>query len=165
MWNPSFYEQFCPTILDESICKTKIYPKPDENWKEIGINDAARAILRNALVQSVDAICPDCSNGIDLKKADFSVEVFAQTLIASCKQTGMVLDLNYNSTSGQAANYPDLWRFTLVNYNAGPGCLGLAVDETGSRGEPLDWDHLSSHLTTACQGAIDYVNDISSSVP
>jgi hypothetical protein len=165
MWNPSFYEQFCPTILDESICKTKIYPKPDENWQEIGINDAARSILRNALVQSVDAICPDCSNGIDLKKADFSVDVFAQTLIASCKQTGMVLDLNYNSTSGQVANYPDLWRFTLVDYNAGPGCLGLAVDETGSRGEPLDWDHLSSHLTPACQGAIDYVNDISSSFP
>jgi len=25
----------------------------------------------------------------------------------------------------------------------------------------LDWEHLSSHLTPACQGALDYVNDIS----
>ena len=66
---------------------------------------------------------------------------------------------------GDAASYEDLWRFTLVNYNAGPGCLGLAVDETSSMGEPLDWEHLSSHLTPACQGAFDYVNTISGSAP
>jgi hypothetical protein len=165
MLNPSFYEQFCPTILDQSICKTKIYPEPEEDWQEIGLNDSARSILRNALVHSVDAVCPDCSNGIDMQKADFSVAVFAQTLIASCRQTGMVIDINYNSGSGQTASYEDLWRFTLVNYNAGPGCLGLAVDKTGSMGEPLDWTNLSSHLTPACQGALDYVNDISGSVP
>jgi hypothetical protein len=169
MWNPSFYEQFCPSVLDQSVCRTKIYPRPEEDWQEIGINDAARSILRNALVRSVDAICPECSNGIDLKKADFSVGVFAQTLVASCKQTGMVIDLNYNltfsSTSSQTASFEDLWRFTLVNYNAGPGCLGLAVDKTNSAGEPLDWEHLSSHLTPACQGALDYVNDISGPVP
>jgi len=29
----------------------------------------------------------------------------------------------------------------------------------------LDWEHLSSHLTPACLGALDYVNDISGSVP
>jgi hypothetical protein len=165
MWNPSFYEQFCPTILDQSICKTKIYPEPEEDWQEIGLKDSARSILRNALVRSVDAVCPDCSNGIDLQKADFSVSVFAQTLIASCKQTGMVIDINYSSGSGQTASYEDLWRFTLVNYNAGPGCLGLAVDKTGNMGEPLDWTNLSSHLTPACQGAQDYVNDISGSSP
>ena len=165
MWNPSFYEQFCPSILDQSICKTKIYPKPEEDWQEIGINDAARSILRNALVHSVDAICPDCSKGIDLEKADFSVGVFAQTLIASCKQAGMVVEINYDSALGLAASYEDLWRFTLVNYNAGPGCLGLAVDETSRMGESLDWEHLSSHLTPACLGALDYVNDISGSVP
>ena len=161
MWNPSFYEQFCPSILDQSVCKQKIYPKPEDNWQGIGLDDFERSLLRNALVHSVDAICPNCSNGIDLEKADFSVGVFAQTLIASCVQTGMVIDMNYDSPPGQAASYEDLWRFTLVNYNAGPGCLGLAVDETSNMGEPLDWEHLSSHLTPACQGAFDYVNDIS----
>jgi hypothetical protein len=165
MWNPSFYEQFCPTILDGSICKAKIYPEPEEDWQGIGLNDSTRSILRNALVRSVDAVCPDCPNGIDLKKADFSVAVFAQTLVASCKQTGMVIDINYGSASGQTASYEDLWRFTLVNYNAGPGCLGLAVDKTGSLGEPLDWASVSSHLTPACQGALDYVNAISGSGP
>jgi hypothetical protein len=58
-----------------------------------------------------------------------------------------------------------LWRFTLVNYNAGPGCLTLAIWETKRLGEVLDWTHLSSHLTPACQGALDYVDKISGNNP
>ena len=160
-WNPSFYEQFCPSVLDGSVCKTKIYPNPEEEWQGIGLDESERSHLRDALVNSVNAVCPNCSMGIDMDKADYSVGVFAQTLLASCKQTGEVININYGSAPGDAASYEDLWRFTLVNYNAGPGCLGLAVDKTSSLGEPLDWEHLSSHLTPACQGAIDYVNDIS----
>jgi hypothetical protein len=164
MWNPSFYEQFCPSVLDPSVCQTKIYPQPEDDWKSLGLNDVERSFLRRALVRSVDSVCPDCSMGIDLEKADFSVGVFAQTLIANCKQTGKVIDMNFDTVPAQASSFEDLWRFTLVDYNAGPGCLGLAVDKTSAEGEPLDWEHLSSHLTPACQGALDYVNDISSGV-
>jgi hypothetical protein len=165
IWNPSFYEQFCPSILDQSVCKAKIYPQPEDEWQEMGLDDVERSILRSALVRSVDAICPECSMGIDLQKADFSVGVFAQTLVASCRQTGKVIELNYNVAPREAASFADLWRFTLVNYNAGPGCLGLAVDDTRGMNEPLDWEHLSTHLTPVCQGALDYVNDISGSAP
>jgi hypothetical protein len=163
-WNPSFYEQLCPSVLDPSVCKTKIYPNPEEEWQGIALDESERSLMRGALVNSVNAVCPDCSMGIDMDKANFSVGVFAQTLVASCMQTGEVININYSSTAGEAASYEDLWRFTLVNYNAGPGCLGLAVDKTDSSGEPLDWEHLSAHLTPACQGAIDYVNDISGPV-
>jgi hypothetical protein len=165
MWNPSFYEQFCPSVLDQSVCKSKIYPKPANEWKWMGLDDTQRSLLRSTLVQSVDAICPNCQLGIDLGKAENSVAVFAQTLVASCGQTGMVIDLNYGSATGKSATYEDLWRFTLVNYNAGPGCLGLAVDKTSSMGEPLNWESVSSHLTPACQGVLDYVSDISLSIP
>jgi hypothetical protein len=161
-WNPSFYEQLCPSVLDQSVCKTKIYPNPEEKWQGIALDETERSLLRGSLVKSVNAVCPDCTMGIDINKANFSVGVFAQTLVASCMQTGEVININYSSTAGEAASYEDLWRFTLVNYNAGPGCLGLAVDKTSSLGEPLDWEHLSAHLTPACQGAIDYVNYISS---
>ncbi|HEX7433013.1 MAG TPA: hypothetical protein VF326_05105, partial [Anaerolineaceae bacterium] len=164
-WNPSFYEQFCPSVLDQSVCKTKIYPLPETGWEGIGLADSERSMLRNALVNSVDAICPDCSMGIDMAKADSSVAVFAQTMLASCMQAGKVLEMNYNSLPNEAASFEDLWRFTLVDYNAGPGCLGLAVNETNNMGEALDWEHLSSHLTPACQGALNYVNDISRSSP
>lgn len=150
LWNRPFYEQFCSGVLENSICQ-KGYPH---------LTDEHRAILRDALVRSVDAYSADCDLGIDIRKAEVSVSIFAETLLANCAQTGMVLDLNYTN-NGYPPAYEDLWRFTLVNYNAGPGCLGLAVNKTSTSGEPLDWEHVSSHLTSACQGAKDYVTDIS----
>jgi hypothetical protein len=153
LWNRPFYEQFCTSELETAIC-LRGYPHLNANQKEK---------LRNALVTSVNAFCPDCSMGIDLNITEKSVSVFAETMLASCSQTGMVVDLNNIRNSSVA--YEDLWRFTLVNYNAGPGCLGLAVNETSSDGETLDWQHVSLHLTPACQGAINYVTDISAASP
>ena len=54
-----------------------------------------------------------------------------------------------------------MWRFTLVNYNAGAGCLTTAIKRTYLANEPLTWDNVSSRLEVACSGALDYVNDIS----
>ena len=62
-------------------------------------------------------------------------------------------------------SYADLWRFTLVNYNARPGCLSDAVQATSDEGGAIDWDGVSAHLSTGCQGAIQYVDDISKVVP
>ncbi len=42
--------------------------------------------------------------GIDMNKADYSVGVFAQTLLASCKQAGEVIDINYGSAPGDAVS-------------------------------------------------------------
>jgi hypothetical protein len=64
--------------------------------------------------------------------------------------------------AGSAGSYEDLWKFALVNYNAGPGCLGNALDTTIGADQDLNWENVSSHLEPACQGAIQYVNDISS---
>jgi hypothetical protein len=153
LWNRPFYEQFCPSVLDGAICGRGY----------AHLNSEQKDTLRNALVDSVNASCPDCPLGIDLDRAGNSVGIFAETLLANCEQTGMVVDLN-NITDTPVA-YEDLWRFTLVNYNAGPGCLGLAVNETSRSGEPLDWEHVSSHLTPVCQGAFDYVTDISNASP
>lgn len=154
LWNRPFFEQFCPTVLDASTCQ-KGYPHLDEQ---------KRAALRTALVESVDAFCPDCPLGIDLEEAEASVTVFAETLLAGCSQTAMVLDLNYPNPN-PPPSYEDLWRFTLVNYNAGPGCLGLAVDATAKSNQPLDWAHVATHFTPVCSSALDYVNDVTSSLP
>jgi hypothetical protein len=155
LWNRPFYEQFCPSVLDGTNCRRGYtHLKPEQK-------DA----LRNALVSSVNAFCPDCPLGIDLDRAEKSVSIFAETLLANCEQTGMVVDLNGGDFIETPVTYEDLWRFTLVNYNAGPGCLGLAVDETSTFGEALTWEYVSSHLTPVCQGAFDYVTDISNSSP
>ncbi|MCX6034984.1 MAG: hypothetical protein NTV38_08410, partial [Chloroflexi bacterium] len=153
LWNRPFYEQFCPSVLDGAICGRGY----------VHLNSEQKDTLRNALVDSVNASCPDCTLGIDLDRAGNSVSIFADTLFANCVQTGMVVDLNNLANTPIA--YEDLWRFTLVNYNSGPGCLGLAVNETSRSGEPLDWEHVSSHLTPVCQGVFDYVTDISNASP
>ncbi len=160
LWNVPFYEQFCPTVLDAETCASKVYPDLEEEWDTRELTAAQRSLLRKALVSSVNAACPDCTLGIDLERADNSVPIFAEMLLANCAQTRMVVQLNYVD-EGFEPTYEDLWRFTLVNYNAGPGCLGLAVDKTSRDNEPLDWAHVSSHLTPACQGAIEYVEDVS----
>jgi hypothetical protein len=155
LWNRPFFEQFCPTVLDSAACHQG-YPHLQSNQQDI---------LRSALVRKVDAFCPDCALGIELSRAENSVDIFAETILANCDQTGMIVQNTYGGTAGQWAGFEDLWRFTLVNYNAGSGCLTLAIWETKRLYEELDWAHLSSHLTPACQGALDYVNGISSGNP
>ncbi len=155
LWNRPFFEQFCPTVLDDAICQ-KGYTH---------LQEKQQLTLDDALVASVDAFCPECPLGIDMGRAENSVYVFAQTILANSEQVGMILYNSYNVSPGSAASYEDLWRFTLVNYNAGSGCLTLAIRETQSSGETLNWDHLSNHFTNVCQPALNYVNGISSASP
>ena len=151
-WNRSFFNQFCPLVMDSETCGIG-YANLDEEIK---------VELRRALVGSVNLTCEECPLGFDLTQADFSVGVFAHTLIANCEQTGQVV-YNYTLESpSEAASYEDLWKFTLVNYNAGGGCLAEAISfATALSGLPLTWESVSPHLTGACAGAVDYVNDIS----
>lgn len=152
LWNPSFFEQFCPFVLNGESCE-KGYLHLDEY-------ELAR--IRDALVYSVNATCENCSLGLNLTQADLSVNVFAHTLLASCEQTGRVIELNTGDAfAGENSSYEDLWKFALVNYNAGPGCLGLAVFKTSQKGDPTDWEHVSSNLTPVCEGTRVYVEDIS----
>jgi len=155
LWNPSFYSQYCPLVLSSQVCSRGYVHLKASNQK----------LLRQALVGSVDAACQDCPLGIDLSQANFSVGVFAHTLLAECEQTAQVILNNVPSTSTQSAgdfaSYEDLWKFTLVNYNAGSGCLGLAINQTWNTNHKLTWDLLSSNFTPVCAPAAAYVDDIS----
>jgi|SRR5271157_279161 len=151
LWNSSFYQQYCPLVFADSTCQ-KGYAL---------LTPSQQALLRGALVRSVDASCSNCSQGLDLTQAGFSISVFAEILKANCEQAGTIVHNATGKTPALASTYEDLWRFTLVNYNAGPGCLILAIRQAQSRGSPLDWKHISADLTPPCQGAIDYVNTIS----
>jgi len=113
----------------------------------------------------VDGTCETCPFQIDLERANYSIGVFAHTMLANCEQTGQLVENITGGTAGSAASYEDLWKFTLVNYNAGPGCLGNALDATAGQAaeadQALTWENVTSHLEPACQGAINYVNEIS----
>lgn len=154
LWNDNFFREFCPLVLDKKYCKQG-FPQLDTTEQNM---------LRGALVRKVNASCPDCPAGIDLSRAGYSVKVFAEGMLANCEQVGMNI---YNVTGlspGQASNYEDLWRFTLVNYNAGPGCMYNALAETYAARQPIDWPNVSTRFDPVCQSAVGYVEDITRSL-
>lgn len=154
LWNPSFYEQFCPLVLDKKVCQASGFSQ---------LEPAEQSLLRGALVGSVDARCADCPLGLDLSRADFSVGVFAHTLLANCEQAGKIVQNVSGLTPGRVVDFETLWRFTLVNYNAGSGCLADAISQAyDSTGQvPLSWDGVAAALDVVCPGAASYVADVS----
>jgi hypothetical protein len=151
LWNPPFFYQFCPLVMDAAQCK-KGY---------LHLSDKHQEYVRQALIASVNATCETCPLKIDLQRANFSIGVFAHTMLANCEQAGQLVENVTRGAAGDAASYEDLWKFTLVNYNAGPGCLGDALDATVQENKDLTWENVSANLAPACQPAITYVNDVS----
>ncbi len=151
LWNPSFFAQYCPLVLSAQACS--------EGY--LHLQAKQQKLLREALVASVDATCNNCVLGIDLSRADFSIGVFAHTLLASCEQTGQVIYNTVGQPPADVASYEDLWKYTLVDYNAGAGCLSLALDAAWTAEHRLTWETVSSLFTDVCAPARDYVNDIS----
>ncbi len=161
LWNPVFYRQFCPLVLDKTTCETKVYSEAaEDDLHHDALSEKQRAMLRGALVQSVDATCATCPLGLDLARADFSVSVFARTLLANCEQAGQAVTEITSDVPGENVSYEDMWRFTLVNYNAGVGCLYDALDLTQSQGSDLTWANVSPFLEQVCPGSVKYVEDI-----
>lgn len=147
LWNPSFFAEFCPLVLDSSVCERGyLRMKEDE-----------RAILRGALAMNANADCPECPTGIDLTHADFSIMLFAQSLRANCGQVSRTVFNATQSSPGAVSTYPDLWRFTVANYHAGPGCLAYAIHTTWQQRQPLNWEQVSANFTEPCQGVLAYV--------
>ena len=124
-------------------------------------------MLRGALVHSVDASCNDCPLGLDISRANFSVKIFARTLLANCEQAGNIIEDFSGGAPGLSVSYEDMWRYTLINYNAGPGCLVEALKkstEAGGEG-PFSWASVTGQLDPVCSKSIAYVYDISKVVP
>jgi len=154
LWNPSFFDQFCPLVLSADRC--------DKGY--LHISEEEQEHLRLGLINTVNATCQDCPLGIDLSQADFSVSIFGYTMLANCEQAGRIVRNVSGRAPGEITSYEDLWKFTLVNYNAGPGCLGEAVQTTRNNGQPLEWEFVSSNLNGICNVAAEYVNDISQEI-
>jgi len=151
LWNESFFEKFCPLVLSSERC--------EEGY--LHLDDDEKEALRMGLINTVDSTCEDCPLGIDLTRADFSVNVFGHTLLANCEQAGRLVRNVSGQAPGNVATYEDLWKFTLVNYNAGPGCLGDAIQATKDNRQPYEWNYVASNLVGVCNLAVEYVEDIS----
>ena len=106
------------------------------------------------------ADCEDCPTGIDLNDTYFTVSLFANTLKANCAQVSRTIYTATNQMAGRVASYEDLWRLTVANYHAGPGCVSFAIHQAWQTGGKLDWDTVSTHFTEPCKGVVPYVDQI-----
>jgi hypothetical protein len=150
LWNPTFFNQFCPLILDSSVCALG-YAQLEPEYQ---------AMMRGALAVTANVDCPDCEAGIDLTYTGFNIQLFAQLLQANCEQTGQLIKNTTQLMPGDVSIYEDLWRFTLVNYHAGPGCLGNAIQSVWRTNVKLTWDNVSASLEPVCQSAVNFVDNV-----
>ena len=148
LWNTAFFNQFCPLVLNIDACNLGYAQLDEDN----------RATLRGALAVRASSDCPDCPAGVDLNHAIFSIDLFAQTIYANCQQTGQIITNARGKSPGSVSNYEDLWRFTLANYHAGPGCFSNAIN--AAAGRPLTWGNVAPRLETECPGTKNYVENI-----
>jgi hypothetical protein len=149
-WNDGFYASFCSQILSEEVCAG-------------GYNHLLmvhQEMLRGALATRVNVYCEPCQYGFDLGRVDFGIEVLAQSLLANAVQVNQMFVNLTGEKAGASSSYEDLWRFTLVNYNAGPGCLAAALKATVKGHAELNWVNVSANLVGGCQDAIGYVENI-----
>jgi hypothetical protein len=150
LWNPTFFSQFCPLVLDAGTCALG-YAQLDEE---------VQATLRGAVAMQANSDCLECPMGIDLSHTNFSIKLFADTLEGNCAQVGQIVSNARNSVPGVASNYEDLWRFTLVNYHAGPGCLSTSIKDVPDN-IPLTFSNIAEKLDQECPGTVEYVGKIS----
>jgi hypothetical protein len=150
IWNPSFFNQFCPLVLSDDQCR--------EGYLKLSVEN--QALLRGALATRAKADCKDCEFGIDLTNIKASINLVAHTLLADCDQVARIV---YNATGmspGKVSSYEDLWKFTLADYHVGPGCLSYALYTSWGARSVMDWAHVSTYLTEPCKTVIPYITQI-----
>ncbi len=150
LWTPDFFNQFCPLVLAEDACAGGY----------LNLDPKSQGILRGALALQAKADCKDCPKGIDLSNVNFTVTLFANTLQANCAQITRTIYTATNSIAGSVSTYEDLWRFTIANYHAGPGCVSYAIHLAWQNTGQLTWDQVSTFFTEPCQGVVPYVDQI-----
>lgn len=141
-WNRSFYTKFCPA--------------PSSG------NCATKESIAYQILFSLVTICPTCENGIDPAAANRSVDILAQSLLGYCYQTEQLV---YNATGWNpslAVDYATIWKLTLMNYNAGPGCVYDAVVEAFEETEgPIKWPNIVANTSgDQCLRGMYYANTI-----
>jgi ABC-type sulfate transport system substrate-binding protein len=106
------------------------------------------------------ADCKDCAIGINLNDTPFTVSLFANTLLANCAQVSRTIYTATNMMAGRVAEYDDLWKLTIANYHAGPGCVSYAIHQAWQSIDDLSWAQVSTFFTEPCRGVVPYVEQI-----
>ncbi len=138
-WDNEIYSDVCSSLLSE--CPV--------NYSSL--SDYPRILMRGKILQEIDAVCPSCEYGVDINKAEESIELLARLIRANVVQTGYIL-----KTKGANASYEDMWKFTMVSYHSGFLYLDNAINETISHYEVITWENVSHYFWT--DEAVEYVD-------
>ena len=148
---PEYYQLVCTDVLSTDTCKSKYAELTNQN----------KGLIRGYFLRNViDTSCPECPKKFNEKKAADTIDIFARLVVANCEQVGRVIVDITERTPGTISTYDDLWRYTMVNYNAGSGCVSGAIETTYKLEEPLDWLHVSDNMSSRCGTALDYVEKV-----
>jgi len=117
--------------------------------------------LPGSLLALMNAYCPTCGAGLDIPKAERSIPLIAQVLLAYCRQTSRII---YNATSlspNDVVDYATVWKLTLLNYNAGPNCTFDAVKLNYEADTKLSWIGIAEKLPQQlCVRGVGYVDTL-----
>lgn len=163
--DPTVYQKVCPGVLSD--CSTPY----------LSLDPSQQALIRGALVSSIDANCPTCEYGLDLDKANDSVGLIADLFQANCQQVDIILRTPYKPDEdadaatatavvatvaaggrGPGPDYEDYWRFTFLAYHSGISCFQSSLNATRDAGLPVTWEFVQENLT--CKSGRDYVNGV-----
>ena len=144
-WNPDLYSKLCPAGVAD--CVTDV---------------AAAEVILGSLIATNE----NFEYGIDMTAAERSVDILAEALLGYCFQTARLV---FNATawhSSLVVDYGAMWKLTLMNYNAGPGCAYNAVESTFRITQgPTYWADLSANVSgDLCIRGMNYANLITAKV-
>ncbi|MCE5208440.1 MAG: hypothetical protein LLG42_09045 [Chloroflexi bacterium] len=152
---PDYFRTICPEIFTADTCT--------ESYAELSPTD--QALMRGYFASHfLKADCDTCEGNIDIAKVNSSIDLFAKLLVANCHQVNQIMVNVTDKPGGKYSSYEDLWRFTLVNYNAGSGCVNNSIDELYKDEKKINWDNFANELINqgnVCAGSIDYTFEIS----
>lgn len=125
-----------------------------------------RDLLANELLSNMNANCPTCPLKVNVEKAEESIDLVADVLLAYCKQTTQVVFNATKKSVGDVVDYATIWRLTLVNYNVGPMCVYSGIQasyDSGDveAGDRVGWDVISESIESDyCSRGVDYAEMI-----
>ncbi len=137
--SPDYYNKVCPSVYS------------DCSIPYLSLDPPSQALVRGAILNSINASCPTCANGLDMAKANDSIPLIAQLLRSNCEMVDFL-----NVAGKPDVEYDDLWKYTMATYHSGYSCVRDAVVLARKDNESLDWETVSKNIK--CKGSKAYVD-------